>query len=68
MAKKTKPLTTARAIFALVKADELFRTHLPHIKCHKHKLRGIDGNGKPAAFTEQELAEIRLKLSQLFNH
>lgn len=53
-------------VFNYIKADTFFREYLPHIKSHKHKIRGKNGRGNPVEFSEAEKKQIKAALKSLF--
>ena len=53
-------------IWKYIKADSFFKDYLPHIRSHKHKIRGFNGRGNPTDFSDQEKSEIKKGLQQLF--
>lgn len=53
-------------IWTYIKADTFFKGYLPHIKSHKHKIRGKNGRGNPTDFSEAEKKEIKVALKKLF--
>lgn len=53
-------------IWNYIKADPFFKNYLPHIKCHKHKIRGKNGRGNPIEFSPDEKQQIKQALSRLF--
>jgi hypothetical protein len=55
-----------KAIWDFIKADTFFREYLPNVKSYKHKIRGKNGRGNPADFSDSEKAEIKKALSKLF--
>jgi hypothetical protein len=54
-------------IWKYIKADNFFRDYLPHVKSHKHKIRGKNGRGNPASFSDTEKKEIKKTLRKLFS-
>lgn len=55
-------------IWEFIKADTFFREYLPHIKSHKHKIRGKNGRGNPVEFSASEKKQIKAALKSLFKH
>jgi hypothetical protein len=55
-------------IWKYIKADSFFADYLPHIKSHKHKIRGKNGRGNPTGFTDKEKAEIKAALIKLLKN
>lgn len=53
-------------VFNYIKADTFFREYLPHIKSHKHKIRGKNGRGNPVEFSAAEKKKIKAALKSLF--
>lgn len=53
-------------IWNCIKADTFFQEYLPHIKSHKHKIRGKNGRGNPVEFSAAEKKQIKTALKSLF--
>lgn len=53
-----------KEILQHLNAAKFFKEYLPHIKMYKHKMRGIDGNGKKIDFSEKEKKEIVKAVNQ----
>lgn len=50
----SKTTEILRGYFKLVPAKGFFETYAPGVKNYYHKMRGIDGNGKPIEFTRAD--------------
>lgn len=51
--------------FKYIKAAQFFPAYAPGVKNWKHKLRGVDGNGKPISFTEADRENIRKSITYM---
>lgn len=47
------------SLWKYIKADVLFKEHLPHIKNYKRKIIEKNTRSNPVSFTDQEQNEIR---------
>ncbi|WP_018629169.1 hypothetical protein [Niabella aurantiaca] len=55
-------------IWEYIKADSFFRDYLPHIKSHKHKIRGKNGRGNPTEFSTEEKRAIRAAIKKMLKN
>lgn len=55
-----------RFVFELVKASKFFERYATGVSNYKHKLRGIDGNGKPIEFSKDDKKVIVKGLKEMF--
>lgn len=53
-------------IFQYIKAAKFFPKYCPSVRNWKHKLRGVDGNGKEISFNDAEKKLIKEGLKRLF--
>ena len=51
--------------FSIIPAARFFKVYAPKVMNWKHKRRGIDGNGKPIAFSESDLLQMKSGKSKL---
>ena len=57
--------TIAHPAFAHIQARAFFETYAPGVKRFYHKLRGVDSQGKPLGFTQQDKEVIREGMSRM---
>lgn len=55
-----------RFVFELVKASKFFERYAKGVNNYKHKLRGIDGNGKEIWFSVEDKKLIVKGLKEMF--
>jgi len=51
--------------FKLIPAIQFFTKYAPGVKNFAHKRRGIDGNGKPITFSQEDRAAIKAAAKKL---
>jgi hypothetical protein len=51
--------------FKLIIASHFFTKYAPAVRNFKHKRRGIDGNRKPIAFSQEDRAEMKAAAKKL---
>ena len=54
-----------KQILKYLSASNFFTDYAKSVKNVKHKMRGIDGNGKPIEFTEEDKKQIKAGIKQL---
>lgn len=55
-------------IWTYLKAEPLFKRHIPEIKNYKNKLRGKTSRGKVLGFTDREKMLIAHRVKKLLNN
>jgi hypothetical protein len=58
---------TRKEFFTLVPACQFFNKYCPEVRNYTHKMRGIDGNGKPIDFSESDKAIMKDAAQRLAN-
>jgi hypothetical protein len=58
---------TQKGFFKLVPAAQFFNNYCPEVTNYYHKLRGVDGNGKPISFTENDKRIMKEAAQRLAN-
>lgn len=56
---------TKKEFFRIVPARPFFEKYCPSVTRYYQKSRGIDGNGSPLDFTEEDKAAIRAGIEKL---
>lgn len=58
---------TRKEFFTFVPARQFFSKYCPGVRNYTHKMRGIDGNGKPIDFTESDRSIMKEAAQALAN-
>lgn len=56
---------TKEEFFKVVPARQFFTQYAPQVKRYYHKLRGIDGNGKPLDFSAEDRKVMKAAVMKL---
>lgn len=54
-----------KEILKYLSAKYFFTDYAKSVKNFTHKMRGVDGNGKPIEFTEEDKKQIKAGIKQL---
>lgn len=56
---------TKEELFTIVTISRFFPKYAPGVKRYNHKMRGIDGNGKPLDFSKEDKKAIKQGVKQM---
>lgn len=56
---------TMKEILKYIAAKHFFADYAKDVKNFTHKMRGVDGNGKPIEFSEEDKKEIKAAIKQM---